>query len=366
MFSGRFFRRTLLNMIAIGAAIGALASWSPAADAGEKKAFRLCWTTDVGRAPWGYAQLSGIMQKWADKYGISVEIVRENDYEKSISAYAAGVYDACAITNIDAFRLAISEGIDTTAIIVSGVSNGNVGIVTKDGGDLKSVIGKPVLLVEQSVSQYLLDRALKSAGANIQDAILIDTRDVAIAKAFKSGSTSAAVTWNPMLAEMLKIPGAKRVFDTTQIPGEIMEVVVARTSTLIENPELGKALAGAWYEVMALMVPTRDAGKDFDAGDLLPVGAFLTAIFDKELAATTMFYYPKDAAAFVESDDLKKAMDFVRKFWFDHGFMAEAASPDAVGIAFADGSILGNKQNVKLQFTSQYMKMSMHNQLSSE
>ena len=38
--------------------------------------FRIGWSIYVGWMPWGYLQDSGIMEKWADKYGISVEIVQ--------------------------------------------------------------------------------------------------------------------------------------------------------------------------------------------------------------------------------------------------------------------------------------------------
>lgn len=43
--------------------------------------------------PWGYLEDSGIMDKWAEKYGIDVEIVQINDYVESINQYAAGAFD---------------------------------------------------------------------------------------------------------------------------------------------------------------------------------------------------------------------------------------------------------------------------------
>ena len=40
------------------------------------------------------------MKKWADKYGIDVEIVQINDYVESINQYTAGAYDGCSMTNM--------------------------------------------------------------------------------------------------------------------------------------------------------------------------------------------------------------------------------------------------------------------------
>ena len=51
-----------------------------AAEAAPKKDFKVCWSIYVGWMPWGYLADSGIMKKWADKYGITVEIMQINDY----------------------------------------------------------------------------------------------------------------------------------------------------------------------------------------------------------------------------------------------------------------------------------------------
>ena len=61
-----------------GIIVGALLSFQfvSAADTAPKKDFKVCWSIYVGWMPWGYLSDSGIMKKWADKYGINVEITR--------------------------------------------------------------------------------------------------------------------------------------------------------------------------------------------------------------------------------------------------------------------------------------------------
>ena len=49
------------------------------------------------------------------------------------------------------------------------------------------------------------------------------------------------------------------MFNSSKIPGEIIDMLVVNTETLKDNPTLGKALVGIWYETMALM---RDPGED--------------------------------------------------------------------------------------------------------
>jgi NitT/TauT family transport system substrate-binding protein len=78
---------------------------------------------------------------------------------------------------------------------------------------------------------------------------------------FGSPQVTAAVTWNPQLSVMKAQPGAKAVFTSADIPGEILDLLVVDTATLKANPKLGKALAGIWYETVALMKRQDAQGK---------------------------------------------------------------------------------------------------------
>lgn len=45
-----------------------------------KDNFKICWSIYVGWMPWEYGDTSGIVDKWADKYGIEIDVVQINDY----------------------------------------------------------------------------------------------------------------------------------------------------------------------------------------------------------------------------------------------------------------------------------------------
>jgi hypothetical protein len=47
--------------------------------------FKVAWSIYVGWMPWPYADESGILRKWADKYGISIQLVQINDYVESLN-----------------------------------------------------------------------------------------------------------------------------------------------------------------------------------------------------------------------------------------------------------------------------------------
>jgi len=151
-----------------------------------KEKFQVSWTIYVGWMPWDYAQQKGIIDKWAKKYGIEIEMVQVNDYIESINQYTAGKFDGCLMTNMDALTIPAAGGVDSTAVIMGDFSNGNDAIVLKDKSKLSDIKGQSVNLVELSVSHYLLARALESAGLSERDVKVVNTSDADIVAAFSS------------------------------------------------------------------------------------------------------------------------------------------------------------------------------------
>ncbi|WP_339137758.1 MAG: putative urea ABC transporter substrate-binding protein [Candidatus Electrothrix sp. GW3-4] len=319
----------------------------------KKEKFDVAWSHYVGWEPWGYAQQSGILKKWADKYNIEIKLTLVNDYIESINLYTSGKFDACTMANMDALTIPAVGGVDSTALIVGDFSNGNDGIIMKKGAKVTDLKGRKITLVELSVSHYLLARALDMNGMSEQDVNLINTSDADIAALFTADPKGAAVTWNPPLMQALRAPEAVRVFDSSSIPGEIIDLMVVRT----DAPEaLKKALVGAWYEVMAIMA-TDGPKKEEAIAAMAQISGGTVDEFKQQLATTAMFYKAEDAAAFAASAKPKETMEQVRQFSYDKGLYGESApSPDIVGISFDDGSVLGDKNNIKLRFTAKYMQ----------
>ncbi|MEM1276749.1 MAG: putative urea ABC transporter substrate-binding protein [Pseudomonadota bacterium] len=337
---------TLAALIALGAL---------PAQAEEKTEFKIAWSIYVGWMPWGYLETSGIMDKWADKYGIDVEIVQINDYVESINLYTAGQFDGVSATNMDTLSIPSGGGVDTTALIVGDFSNGNDAVILKGAGDLAALKGKPVNLVELSVSHYLLARGLDSVGLAEKDlGGVINTSDADMIAAFATDDVEAVVTWNPLVSTILEDPGATKLFDSSDIPGEIIDMMVVNTETLAANPAFGKALVGAWYELMAIM----EAGDEAALTAMAEASGTDLAGYKAQLASTEMFWDAADAVAFVESPELPKTMVNVAEFLFDKGILGEGApSADYVGVSYPDGSTTGDAGNVQLRYDVTYMKM---------
>jgi NitT/TauT family transport system substrate-binding protein len=181
--------------------------------------------------------------------------------------------------------------------------------------------------------------------------------------AYGTDDVSTVVTWNPLLSTILEQPNANLVFDSSQIPGEIIDLMVVNTHTLESNPALGKALVGAWYEAMDVMSSDTEAGRDARRAMAEAAGTDLAG-YEAQLETTQMFHEPAEAVAFTQDDKLIQTMDFVRNFLFKHGILGEGApSPDFVGMSFPGDETLGNTGNIQFRFDPSYMAMAADGEL---
>jgi NitT/TauT family transport system substrate-binding protein len=346
------------------AAAGLAAVLSFSAHAEKKDNFSVCWTLYAGWMPWGHVSTSGIIDKWAKKYGINIDVVQLNDYVESINQYSVGQFDGCTMTNMDALTIPAAGGVDSTALIVGDYSNGNDGLLIKgEGKTLADIKGMQVNLVELSVSHYFLARALETAGLSERDVTVVNTSDADIIAAYSTPSVQAAATWNPMLAEIKAQPGSTEVFDSSKIPGEILDMMVVNTQTLKDNPDFGKALVGAWFEILELMQSgTPEATEALT--DMAKASGTDLAGFQAQLATTKLFYTPQETLDFVTSPALPETMTKVANFSFEHGILGEGArSADAIGMTFAGGVTTGDSANIKLRFDPSYIQMAVDGKL---
>ena len=317
--------------------------------------YTVAWTIYAGWMPWPYADQAGIVKKWADKYGVKIKLVQVNDYVESLNQFSAGKVDAVTATTMDALTVPAAGGRDSTVLMIGDYSNGNDGIILKGRDKLTDIKGQSVNLVENSVSHYLLARGLEQAGLKLPDVKTINTSDADIVAAFGAPQTTALVTWNPQLSEVKKQPGAHEVFDSSKIPGEILDTLVVDTGALKANPNLGKALTGIWYETLALMTRDDAQGQTARAAMAKLSGTDLAG-FEAQLKSTHLYVDAKSAAAYASDPALVTATDRVRQFSFAHGLFGQAArSVDDIGIAFPNGKVLGSPTNVRLRFDSSYM-----------
>jgi len=327
--------------------------------------FTVGWSVYAGWNPYFYMAKSGILKKWADKYGVVIKVQRF-DYAASLDAFVGKNIDACTMTNMEALDMPAAAGIDSTALIVGDYSNGNDAVLARNNLTLAQLPGKHIMLVQKTVSEYLLERAmdLNGLGAQIPQLKLVNTSDSDLVGAFLGNqSNQVAVTWKPLVSQILaQGVNVKPLFDSSKIPGEILDLLVVRTDVLqrLDGVKFAKAITGAWYETMAQLTagtPAAIKGSADASGDSV-------ASYRDQLKTTYLFASPKSGVDFSESPGIKQKMELVRQFCFRHQLLGQnISSVNDVAIRYPDGSLQGKPDRVRFRFDSSYMKMAEQGKL---
>jgi NitT/TauT family transport system substrate-binding protein len=334
------------------------------AHAAEKKEFKVAWSIYTGYMPLAYAERAGILKKWADKYGIQISLVQINDYIESINQYTAGQFDAVADTTMDTLTIPSAGGVDSSVIIMGDYSNGNDAIFIKGKGKtLADLKGQKIHLVQYSISHYMLDLALKKAGLKPSDVETTNIADADFVAAFGAPEVQAVVVWNPATTQIAGMANASQVFSSSEIPGELQDVIVAKTDTVRQYPQFAKALTGAWFEALAVM-RQNDAASVAARTFMAKLSGTDLADFDNQVTTTHLYYEPADALKAFRDPAVAGIMERTRTFCFENGLFGNTAkSRDAIGIELADGKILGDKSNVKLRFDATFTALAAEGKL---
>jgi NitT/TauT family transport system substrate-binding protein len=329
-----------------------------------RKSLTIANSIYTGWAPHYWLRDSGVYQKWGDKYNTNVSL-QHFSYDAALAAFAAGKVDAVTATNMDCLAAFCSAGVDCTVLVIGDYSNGNDGILTRlNVEDVKGLRGQTFHLLQLSVSHYLLARALDMNSMKEKDIKLMDADPDKLQAAFLADEgQKVVVTWNPMVMNLAASRGIKKVFDSSKIPGEILDLLVIRTDTLKKNPEFGELLVGAWYEAMTLFTSRGPEQKDM-VEKMAASQESKVSEFNAMVTTTAFYYTPSSAMEAARSAEFKERTDFVRKFAFDKGLYGnDADNVDYIGIEYPDGSVVGNKDRIKLRFNMAYTQMAVEGKL---
>jgi ABC-type nitrate/sulfonate/bicarbonate transport system substrate-binding protein len=288
---------------------GANSASSPAAT----PKFTLAWSEYPSWSVFGVADELGLLNKDAGKQGDlekkwNVDVVLKGvDYDTCIQLYGSGEADAVCITNMDILGSAASR--NSVAIFPTSTSVGGDACVTMGIDSLEALKGKKTYGLARSVSQYAFERILTVRNLNPKDFPFESMDPQAAATAMQSGSDTvkSIMVWNPFVMDTLKkVAGSKRLFDSAEIPEEIIDMVVMGKDSMSKDgsQRFARCLMEAFYTVNQRM----EDPKSMDA-TLVAIGAKFSNLQledMKQVVEQTKFYKtPADALALYRSDKFK-------------------------------------------------------------
>jgi NitT/TauT family transport system substrate-binding protein len=160
-----------------------------------------------------------------------------------------GRIDAVAIT-LDMALLLQEQGFEPRVVLVLDYSDGADALLARpEVRRLEDLRGKRVAVEAMSTSNYLLSRALVRAGLQPSDIEIIRIPIDQHERAYASGQVDAVVTFEPFVSKLLA-GGAHRLFDSSHIPEEIVDVLAVREDVLEERPEQVRHLLQGWFRAL--------------------------------------------------------------------------------------------------------------------
>jgi NitT/TauT family transport system substrate-binding protein len=145
----------------------------------------------------------------------------------NFEAFKNGSGDVATLT-LDEVVTLLSEGRKLRILLVMDVSNGADAIVAR--ADIKSLAGlkgKRLGMENIPLGVYILNRMLETAHLNTNDIKVVPLPEDKHPDAYRQGKIDAAITMEPYKSEMLRA-GGHVLFDSSQIPNEIFDLVVVR------------------------------------------------------------------------------------------------------------------------------------------
>jgi len=181
-----------------------------------------------------------------------VQLVEYPSASEVLRAYRNQAIDGMVISLDELFGLAV-DGLQPKIILVVDVSHGADVVVGRPGmKSMKDLKGKSVAVESGALGAFVLSRALTLSGMQASDVTVVHLESNEQPKAFEAGTVDGAVTFDPYRTQFLQA-GATTLFDSTQIPGEIVDLVAVRASVVNKQPKAVQALLTGWFDATDYM-----------------------------------------------------------------------------------------------------------------
>ena len=179
----------------------------------------------------------------------AVQLVEYPSASEVSRAFRNQAIDGMVISLDELFVLAV-DGLQPKVVVVVDVSHGADVVVGRSGmRTMQDLRGKRVAVESAALGAFVLSRALALNGMQASDVSMVHLESNEHPAAFEQGQVDGAVTFDPYRTQLLGA-GAHTLFDSSQIPGEIVDLLAVRASVLEKNPRAVQTLLTGWFKAL--------------------------------------------------------------------------------------------------------------------
>lgn len=181
---------------------------------------------------------------------LPIKLVELPSATEVLHAFRNHTLEVAALTLDETLSLLQSET-DLKIILIMDISKGGDALLAKPNiTTLHDIKGKRVGVESTAVGAILLDGALSSVKLTPADIDIIPlTVDHHLA-AYQNNQVDAVITFEPVKKQLLDL-GATNLFDSSQIPNRIVDVLVTRQHIIDQRPDDLKQLLSTYFKALA-------------------------------------------------------------------------------------------------------------------
>lgn len=181
--------------------------------------------------------------------GTPIRLAEYPSTTEVINAFRNGAIEAAALTLDEAFLLA-QDKIDAHIVLVFDYSQGADVVMAHAGiKDIPDLKGRRIGAEITALGAYMLSRALQTGGLDLSDVEVTPMPVDEHERAFKERRVDAVVTFEPVRTKLIAA-GGRIIFDSSLIPGEIIDVLVVRGDVLEKRPGVVRHVLQKWFDAL--------------------------------------------------------------------------------------------------------------------
>lgn len=215
-------------------------SW--AIHAGPLKVGTTMWS---GYEPLYLAQHNGF-------YNRNIRIINYPSTSEVMRSFRNKALEVAALTLDEVIQLR-EKNLPVTVFLICDISNGADALLARPPiNRLTDLKGKRVAVESTAVGAYVLTRALDIGQLQLQDIRPVNKENNEQLEAYLKQEVDAVVTYEPVRSQLLA-NGAREIFNSREIPGEIVDVLVVHTELLEQRRDELQQLTDGWFRALEHM-----------------------------------------------------------------------------------------------------------------
>lgn len=232
----------------------------------------------VGLLVWPPYEIFYLAQHYEYFSHSDIELVDFSSNADVADAFQSGSIDAVCLTT-DIYVSNLHADPDSRIVMAVDISNGADALLSRPGlNSTENMYGAVVGISPSSLGAYLLARALDPSNLEFDDLTIRYLDEVEQLDAYEFGEVDALVAYEPVRTRLVEA-GAQVLFDSSQIPGEIVDVLVVHEKTIARREREIQQLVDGFFRARTDLIsrPEETAAIVAAREDMTPE-AFLLAL----------------------------------------------------------------------------------------